>query len=67
MLNLILDGKTQSLFLIRIFNMVTSDIYIIKTTPYRESSNLYDAVVKGIGKVTFIHKGIKTNKKIKII
>ena len=43
--------------------MVTSDIYIIKTTPYRESSNLYDAVVKGIGKVTFIHKGIKTNKK----
>ena len=43
--------------------MVTSDIYIIKITPYRESSNLYDAVVKDIGKVTFIHKGIKTNKK----
>ena len=43
--------------------MVTSDIYIIKITPYRESSNLYDAVVKDIGKVTFIHKGIKANKK----
>ena len=43
--------------------MITSDIYIIKTTSYRESSNLYEAIVKDIGKVTFIHKGIKTNKK----
>ena len=43
--------------------MITSDIYIIKTTPYRESSNLYEAIVKDIGKVTFIHRGIKTNKK----
>ena len=43
--------------------MITSDIYIIKTSPYRESSNLYEAIVKDIGKVTFIHKGIKANKK----
>ena len=43
--------------------MITSDIYIIKTSPYRESSNLYEAIVKDIGKVSLIHKGIKANKK----
>ena len=43
--------------------MTSSDIYIIKTTPYRESSNLYEAIVKDIGKMTFIHKGIKTNNR----
>ncbi len=43
--------------------MVTSDIYIIKITPYRESSNLYDAVAKDYGKITLMHKGVKTNKK----
>ena len=43
--------------------MQTSDIYIIKISPYRESSNLYDAIAKDFGKITFIHKGIKSNKK----
>jgi len=43
--------------------MNTSDIYIIKITPYRESSNLYDAIAKDYGNITLIHKGIKTNKK----
>ena len=43
--------------------MVTSNIYIFKATPYRESSSMYQAVAKGHGKITLIHKGIKTNKK----
>jgi recombinational DNA repair protein (RecF pathway) len=43
--------------------MQTSDIYIIKITPYRESSNLYEAIAKDYGKITLIHKGVKTNKK----
>ena len=43
--------------------MHTSEIYIIKITPYRESSNIYDAIAKDYGKITLIHKGIKTNKK----
>ena len=43
--------------------MQTSDIYIIKISPYRESSNLYDAIAKDFGKITFIHKGVKSNKK----
>tara|TARA_A100001011_G_scaffold396826_1_gene495969 strand:- start:728 stop:1411 length:684 start_codon:yes stop_codon:yes gene_type:complete len=43
--------------------MQTSDIYIIKITPYRESSNIYDAIAKDFGKITLIHKGIKYNKK----
>ena len=47
--------------------MTSSDIYIIKTTPYRESSNLYEAIVKDIGKMTFIHKGIKTNNRRNVL
>ena len=43
--------------------MYTSEIYIIKITPYRESSNLYEAIAKDYGKITLIHKGIKANKK----
>jgi len=43
--------------------MENSDIYIFRVTPYRESSILYDAVVKEYGKITFIHKGIKSNKR----
>ena len=43
--------------------MQTSDIYIIKITPYRESSNIYDAIAKDFGKITLIHKGIKYNTK----
>lgn len=43
--------------------MITSNIYIFKATPYRESSSMYQAVAKGHGKITLIHKGIKTNKK----
>ena len=43
--------------------MITSNIYIFKVTPYRESSNMYQAVAKEYGKITLIHKGIKTNKK----
>jgi len=43
--------------------MDISEIYIIKISAYRESSNLYDAIAKDYGKITLIHKGIKTNKK----
>ena len=43
--------------------MVSSDIYIIKATSYRESSNMYEAVAKDYGKVTLIHKGVKSNRK----
>ncbi len=43
--------------------MNNSEIYIIKISAYRESSNLYDAIAKDYGKITLIHKGIKTNKK----
>jgi len=43
--------------------MITSNIYIFKITPYRESSNMYQAVAKEYGKITLIHKGIKANKK----
>ena len=43
--------------------MITEDIYIIKITPYRESSNLYDVIAKNYGKLTIIHKGVKNNNK----
>ena len=43
--------------------MITEDIYIIKITPYRESSNLYDVIAKNYGKLTLIHKGVKKNNK----
>ena len=43
--------------------MEDSKIYIIKISSYRESSNLYDAIAKDYGKITFIHKGIKSNTK----
>ena len=43
--------------------MNNSEIYIIKISAYRESSNLYDAIAKDYGKITLIHKGIKANKK----
>ena len=43
--------------------MITSNIYIFKITPYRESSNMYQAVAKEYGKITLIHKGIRANKK----
>ena len=43
--------------------MITSNIYIFKASPFRESSNIYQAVAEDYGKVTLIHKGIKTNKK----
>ena len=43
--------------------MVTTEIYIIKVISYRESSNLYEAIAKDYGKITLIHKGIKSNAK----
>ncbi len=43
--------------------MKISEIYVIKITPYRESSIIYDAIAKDYGKITLIHKGIKTNRK----
>ena len=43
--------------------MEDSKIYIIKISSYRESSNLYDAIAKDYGKITLIHKGIKSNLK----
>ena len=43
--------------------MEDSKIYIIKISSYRESSNLHDAIAKDYGKITFIHKGIKSNTK----
>ena len=43
--------------------METTEIYIIKVISYRESSNLYEAIAKGYGKITLIHKGIRSNVK----
>ncbi len=43
--------------------MQISEIYVIKITPYRESSIIYDSIAKDYGKITLIHKGIKTNTK----
>ena len=43
--------------------MVTTEIYIIKVISYRESSNLYEAIAKNYGKITLIHKGIRSNTK----
>ncbi len=43
--------------------MQISEIYVIKITPYRESSIIYDSIAKDYGKITLIHKGIKTNRK----
>ncbi len=43
--------------------MMCSDIYVLKITPYRESSNLYEAVAKDYGKLTLMHKGVKANNR----
>ena len=43
--------------------MVTTEIYIIKVISYRESSNLYAAIAKDYGKITLIHKGVRSNAK----
>ena len=63
MLNTTQDGKILRHSLILINKMETTEIYIIKVISYRESSNLYEAIAKGYGKITLIHKGIRSNVK----